>query len=87
MNKNNDDLLTEIIHLKRNLNNVEKELKRVKKEKDARNFYIKELERELLKLNIENNLNNNNLKNFNDNEAQKRNINSVKMRDFGKYQV
>ena len=81
MNNTNDDLMNEIIYLKRNIKQVENELKRTKTEKDASDFYIKELERELSKLNIDKNLKNN----LNENESQKRNINSVKMRDFGKY--
>ena len=85
MNNKNDDLLNEIIYLKRNLKKVENELKRTKTEKDASDFYIKELERELSKLNVENNFKNNNLNNLNDNERQKNNVNSVKTRDFGKY--
>ena len=75
MNKKNDDLLNEIIYLKRNLERVENELNRTKNEKDASDFYIKELEKELSRLNINNLLN----------DSKKRGINSVKMRDFGRY--
>ena len=75
MNKKNDDLLNEIIYLKRNLKKVENELNRTKNEKDASDFYIKELEKELSRLNISNQLN----------DPKKRMINSVKMRDFGRY--
>ena len=76
MNRKNNDLLNEIIQLKRNLNKVEDELKRTKTEKDACDFYIKELERELSKSNMNNIINNN---------SNKPIVNSVKMRDFGKY--
>ena len=72
--KKNDDLLNEIIYLKRNLKRVENELNRTKTEKDASDFYIKQLEKELSKLNMSNIV-----------EPKRRMDNSPKMRDFGKY--
>ena len=84
INKKNDELFNEIIFLKRNLRRVENELTRTKAEKDASDFYIKELEKELLKLNTENNShfdNNNNISN----DSKRRLVNSVKMRDYGRY--
>ena len=90
MNKKNDDLFSQIIYLKRNLRRVENELNRTKTEKDASDFYIRELEKELFKLNMDNSLNmdnNANIDNKNNrfNDSKKRMINSVKMRDFGRY--
>ena len=75
MNKKNDDLLNEIINLKRDLKRVEDELKRAKTEKDSSDFYIKELEKELSKLNINNIIEG----------PKKREVNSLKMKNFGKY--
>ena len=75
-NKKNDGLFNEIINLKRNLKRVEEELKRTKSEKEASDFYIKELEKELSKLNIYNTIN----------VPKKREVNSsIKMKEFGKY--
>ena len=82
INKNDDKLFNEIFYLKRNLKKVENELNRTKTEKDASDFYIKELEKELSKLNMNNN---NKISNINGKESKKRGVNSVKMRDFGKY--
>ena len=70
-NQKNDDLFKEIIYLKRNLKRVENELNRTKTEKEASDFYIKELEKELSKLNMSNIV-----------DSTK---NSFKMRDFEKY--
>ena len=85
INKKNDELFNEIIFLKRNLRRVENELTRTKAEKDASDFYIKELEKELLKLNTESishfDNNNNNILN----DSKRRLVNSVKMRDYGRY--
>ena len=77
INFNNNDLLNEVINLKRNLKRIENELNRTKKENEACNFYIKELERELSKSNM-----NNILK---EKDNKKRMVNSVKTRDFGRY--
>lgn len=74
MNKKNDELLNEIISLKRNLRRVEDELNRTKTEKDVSNFYIKELEKELFKLNMDN---------LSDSKNKIRN--SIKMRELGRY--
>ena len=46
MTKKNDSLINEIIYLKKNLDKIETELTRTKNEKDACNYYIKELEKE-----------------------------------------
>ena len=73
MNKKNDELLKEIIYLKRNLKRVENELNRTRTEKEASDFYIKELEKQISKNNINNIIND---------DSKKRNINSVKIRDF-----
>ena len=70
--KKNDNLLNQIIYLKRNLKRVENELNRTKTEKDASDFYIKQLEKELSKLNMSNIV-----------DPKKRT--NVKMRDYGKY--
>ena len=51
MNKKNDNLINEIIYLKKNLDKIETELNRTKNEKDACSSYIKELEKELSKSN------------------------------------
>ena len=75
INKKNDDLMNEIVYLKKNLEKIETELTRTKNEKDACNFYIKELEKELSKSNMSNELNN----------SKKRAINYAKMRDYEKY--
>ena len=72
--KKNDDLLNEIIYLKRNLKRVENELNRAKTEKDASDFYIKQLEKELSKLNMSNIV-----------EPKRRMDNSPNIRDFSKY--
>lgn len=77
INSKNNDLLNEVINLKRNLKRIENELNRTKKENEACNFYIKELERELSKSNMNNILNKSNNK--------ERIMNSVKTRDFGRY--
>ena len=47
MNKKNDDLINEITYLKKNLAKIETELNRTKNEKDACNYYIKELPNDL----------------------------------------
>ena len=85
MNKKNDDLFNEIIYLKRNLRMVENELNRTRTEKDASELYIKELEKELFKLNTDNNLYIENNNNNNINDSKRRLVNSVKMRDYGRY--
>ena len=77
MNYRNNDLLNEVFNLKRNLKRIENELNRTKKENEACNFYIKELEKELSKSNMNNILN--------ENDNKKRMVNSVKTRDFGRY--
>ena len=77
VNSKNNDLLNEVINLKKNLKKIENELSRTKKENEACNFYIKELERELSKSNMNNILN--------ENDNTKRILNSVKTRDFGRY--
>ena len=78
MNKKNDKLFNEIIYLKRNIRKLENDLDRIRTEKDASDFYIKELEKELFRLNMFNNsqIDNSNLKDSNK---------KVKMRDFGRY--
>ena len=75
INKKNDDLINEIVYLKKNLQKIENELNRTKNEKDACNFYIKELEKELNKSNMSNELQN----------SKKRAMNYAKMRDYEKY--
>ena len=75
MNKKNDDLINEITYLKKNLAKIETELNRTKNEKDACNYYIKELEKELSKSNMSNELQN----------SKKRAMNYAKMRDYEKY--
>ena len=75
MNKKNDDLINEITYLKKDLAKIETELNRTKNEKDACNYYIKELEKELSKSNINNELQN----------SKKRAMNYAKMRDYEKY--
>ena len=75
MNKKNDDLISEITYLKKNLAKIETELNRTKNEKDACNYYIKELEKELSKSNMNNELQN----------SKKRAMNYAKMRDYEKY--
>ena len=72
MNKKNDNLINEIIYLKKNLEKIETELNRTKNEKDACNYYIKELKRELSKSNMNNELQN----------SKKRAMNYTKMRDY-----
>ena len=78
MNKKNDKLFNEIIYLKRNIRKLENDLDRIRTEKDASDFYIKELEKELFRLNMFNNshTDSNNLKDSNK---------KVKMRDLGRY--
>ena len=75
MNKKNDDLINEIVYLKKNLQKMETELNRTKNEKDACNYYIKELEMELSKSNMNNELSN----------SKRRAKNYTKMRDYEKY--
>ena len=75
MSKKNDDLINEIIHLKKNMQKIENELTRTKNEKDACNYYIKELEKELYKSNMSNDLQN----------SKTRAVNYSKMRDYEKY--
>ena len=75
MNKKNDDLINEITYLKKNLAKIETELNRTKNEKDACNYYIKELEKELSKSNMSNEIQN----------SKKRAMNYAKMRDYEKY--
>ena len=75
MSKKNDDLINEIVYLKKNLQKMETELDRTKNEKDACNYYIKELEKELSKSNMSNDLQN----------SKQRATNYEKMRDYEKY--
>ena len=75
MNKKNDDLINEIISLKKNLEKVENELTRTKNEKDACDSYIIELEKELSKSNTNDELMN----------SKRRALNYSKMRDYEKY--
>ena len=75
MNKKNDHLINEIVYLKKNLQKIETELSRTKNEKDACNYYIKELEKELSKSNMNN-------KSIN---SKQRAMNYSKMRDYEKY--
>ena len=75
MTKKNDDLITEIVYLKKNLEKIENELNRTKNEKDACNYYIKELEKELSKSNLNSELQ----------SSKKRAMNYSKMRDYEKY--
>ena len=75
MNKKNDDLIHEIVYLKKNLQKIETELNRTKNEKDACNYYIKELEKELNKSNMNNESVN----------SKQRAMNYSKMRDYEKY--
>ena len=75
MTKKNDALINEIIYLKKNLDKIETELTRTKNEKDACNYYIKELEKELSKSNM-----------LNDSQSsQRRAKNYSKMREYEKY--
>ena len=75
ISKKNDNLINEIIHLKKNMQKIENELTRTKNEKDACNYYIKELEKELYKSNMSNELQN----------SKTRAVNYSKMRDYEKY--
>ena len=75
MNKKNDNLINEIVYLKKNLQKIETELNRTKNEKDACNYYIKELEKELSKSNMNNESTN----------SKQRAMNYSKMRDYEKY--
>ena len=75
MNKKNDNLINEIIYLKKNLDKIETELNRTKNEKDACSSYIKELEKELSKSNMNNEIP----------SSKRRAMNYSKMRDYEKY--
>ena len=75
MTKKNDDLINEIIYLKKNLDKIETELTRTKNEKEACNYYIKELEKELSKSNMLNE----------SQSSQRRAKNYSKMREYEKY--
>ena len=75
MNIKNDHLINEIVYLKKNLQKIETELNRTKNEKDACNYYIKELEKELSKSNMNNESIN----------SKQRAMNYSKMRDYEKY--
>ena len=75
MSKKNDDLVHEIVNLKKNLQKMETELDRTKNEKEACDYYIKQLENELSKSNRSNDLQN----------SKQRANNYSKMRDYEKY--